>query len=102
MSLRSKIALVVALVVLGYALCDHLAQRAIVLPRFAELERAEAQKEASRVERALLAEIDALDARCSEWATWNETCAFLAGCRAPDEPGQRERIASFEASNLGL
>jgi signal transduction histidine kinase len=102
MSLRSKIALVVALVVLGYALGDHLIQRAIVLPRFEALERDEARKEATRVERALLAEVDALDARCSEWATWTETCAFLAGCRDRAETGSRERIQRFEAANLGL
>jgi two-component system NtrC family sensor kinase len=101
MSLRSKVAWIVAAVVIGYAAVDHWIQRGIVLPRFESLERDSARTDALRVRRALLAERDALDARCSEWATWDETCEFLASAR-DGGPEARERAARFERSSLGL
>jgi signal transduction histidine kinase len=101
MTLRTKLAWIVAAVVLGYAVCDHVIQRWIVLPRFEALERRGAQTDALRVRRALLAEVDALDSRCSEWASWLETCAWLEASRDGSE-GSRHARESFEASNLGL
>lgn len=101
MSLRSKIALILALVVFGYAVCDHALQRAIVLPRFAELERRTAETDVLRVRRALEAEVETLDSRCSEWATWSEACAFLEHSRASDTDS-RAHCASFERAHLGL
>ncbi|NUP97403.1 MAG: HAMP domain-containing protein [Planctomycetaceae bacterium] len=102
MKLRAKITLIVAGVVASYALLDHALQRWIVQPRFDELERRTAQTDASRVRRALTAELSALEARCSEWAAWNETCAFVAGARDDSDPERTRRVAEFRERNLGL
>ena len=102
MNLRAKITLIVAGVVTGYALLDHALQRSIVQPRFDELERRSAQTDAQRVRRALTAELTALEARCSEWAAWNETCAFVAGSRDDSDPERERRVADFRERNLGL
>ncbi|MBM3988604.1 MAG: HAMP domain-containing protein [Planctomycetes bacterium] len=82
MQLRTRLALIVALVVAVYALGDLALQRLLLLPRFEELERAEAATDVLRVERALSAEIAALDARCSEWAAWDGANQFVAGAPA--------------------
>jgi two-component system NtrC family sensor kinase len=102
MKLRAKITLIIAGVVAGYALLDHALQRWILQPRFDELERRTAQTDAQRVRRALTAELAALEARCSEWAAWNETCAFVAGSRDTSDPERARHVADFRDRNLGL
>ncbi len=102
MKLRAKITLIIAGVVAGYALLDHALQRWILQPRFDELERRTAQTDAQRVRRALTAELAALEARCSEWAAWNETCAFVAGSRDTSDTERARHVADFRDRNLGL
>lgn len=76
MSLRSKIVLIVTLVVAAYAIADHVLQRRTLLPRFAELERIEALEDVDRVTAALQAEIDYLDDACRDRATLTSTWEF--------------------------
>src|SRR5262245_1044256 len=101
MLLRTRIALIVTLVVLLYASADHVAQRMVVLPRFSALEKQEARKDLERVRLALTAELDQLDARCLEWAAWDETYDFVRRCAAADGAAQRE-TDRYVDSNLGL
>jgi sensor domain CHASE-containing protein len=90
MSLRSKIVVIVSVVVSLYAGLDHLIQRWTITPSFLDLERAEALKDVQRTVEALQTEIEHLDARCRDWATWDDTYAFVAGAQG-----------DFVASNLG-
>ena len=76
MSLRTKIVWIVSIVVMLYAGADHLIQRRTITPSFRRLEQHEAQKDVQRVVDALSGEIEHLDARCREWASWDETYAF--------------------------
>lgn len=85
MPLRTRLALVVALVVAAYALGDLALQRFVLLPRFEQLERVEAATDVLRVERALGAEIATLDARCSEWAAWEDANQFVRGGPAQND-----------------
>lgn len=103
MQLRTRLALVVALVVAAYALGDLALQRFVLLPRFEELERAEASTDLLRVERALEAELGTLDARCSEWAAWTDANEFVRG--GPREQFFRDHHlspASLRASRIDL
>jgi sensor domain CHASE-containing protein len=94
MSLRSKIVLIVTLVVTAYAIGDHLLQRRTLLPSFAELERVEALEDVARVSAALQAEVDHLDDACRDRATLTSTFEFAT---AADE----DERARYVAENLG-
>jgi len=103
MQLRTRLALVVALVVAAYALGDLALQRLVLLPRFEELERAEASTDLLRVERALEAELTTLDARCSEWAAWDGANQFVSGGAGGDEfRSHHLSSASLRASRIDL
>ena len=94
MSLRSKIVLIVTLVVSAYAIADHLLQRRTLLPSFAELERLEALEDVQRAVEALQAEVSYLDSACRDRATNNRIYRFAT----EDDPAQR---AEYVADNLG-
>jgi len=90
MSLRSKILLILSVVVLLFAGIDHLVQRKLVLASFVRLERGEAIKDVRRVVQALEGEIRHLDRRCEDWATWDDTYRFA-----------KQRHKDYIQSNLG-
>ncbi len=103
MQLRTRITLVVALVVLAYALGDLALQRFIVYPRFVELEARDAQTDVLRVERALDAEVATLDSRCAEWASWDEANAFVAQTKTGSSFAEHSLSAgSLRASRIDL
>lgn len=103
MQLRTRLALVVALVVAAYALGDLALQRFVLLPRFEELERAEASTDVLRVERALQAELATLDARCSEWAAWEDANEFVSGGSSAEAfRAHHLSSASLRASRIDL
>src|SRR5262245_56091493 len=95
MLLRTKVVLVLSTVVVVYAGLDSGAQHVLISPSFAELEREEAKKDLDRTVDALQREIQHLDARCSDWAAWDDTYRFVAvePEAAPDP--------AYIASNLG-
>lgn len=95
MSLRSRIALILAAVVVGYALVDQLLQHTLVLPRFRQLEFASATAEIERVRDALLDEIERVDDHARRMAASDDLCRFVDSAEE-DLPG------SFAESNLGL
>jgi sensor domain CHASE-containing protein/nitrogen-specific signal transduction histidine kinase len=100
-SLRIKIIGIVIAVVVTYAVLDHLMQRVWVQPSFAKLEEQEARKDLKRVEQALLAEIDNVDARCVDLASWDETLAFVRNYQSPVDAARTREIARYQAANLG-
>ena len=101
MSLRPKIVLIITLVVCAYASLDHLIQRATVAPSFEALEREEAREDLGRIVGALENEIEHLDTRCRDWATWDDTWAFVQN---PTEDYVRSYLGpeALAASNIDL
>jgi len=95
MLLRSRIALILAAVVVGYALVDQLLQHSLVLPRFEQLELDNARAEIERARNALLDEVERVDDHARRLASSDELCAFVAS-------DEQNVPASFAASNLGL
>ncbi len=76
-SLRSKIIVILSIVVGGYAISDHLIQRMTVLKTFEELEHSKAQKATVRVKKALEDELEVLDGRAIDWAQADGTAEFI-------------------------
>jgi len=94
MSLRTKIVLIVTLVVALYAAGDHLLQRLALMPSFAHLYREQVRKDLTRAIDAIQAEIDYLDLACRDRATSDEACAFVTG----DDPEGSRR---YQRAHLG-
>lgn len=90
MSLRSKIVLLLSVVIGLYAATDFAIQRTFVTSQFVDLEQARAQKTTIRAKDTLELQLQLLGARCDDWTRNAETIAFLAGAH-PD----------FEAERLG-
>ncbi len=90
MPLKSKIVIILAVVVLAYAGLDHLGQQLLIRKRFLQLEEQEAHKDLSRARFAIQSEIESLAARCAAWAAWDDTYRFVADANA-----------EYIASNLG-
>jgi len=98
MSLRSRIVLIVTLAVAVYAIGDHLLQRALLMPRFAQIERHEARKGLDRAVGAIQAEIDYLDLACRDHAAADGLYAFAA----ERDPSERRRFAATNLSQQAL
>jgi two-component system NtrC family sensor kinase len=67
MKLQTKIVAALVPVVLGYALGDHLIQRRILAPRFAELEQEHAQERVRGVLAAIGSQVDDAARRAAGW-----------------------------------
>lgn len=89
MKLRSRIFLILFLVLAAYAILDYGIHRFIILPSFLSLERTEAQKDMSRCIQALRREIHHLDKFTNDWAAWDDMYRFV-----------ENRNAGFMESNL--
>lgn len=77
MSLRSKILVILSVVVLLYAAVDHVLQRALVFKSFVRLEEAQAERDLKRVFDAIDAEIEHLRRDCVASATSDEMYRFV-------------------------
>lgn len=80
MSLRFKVAIVMAVAVLLMAGLNA----AVLIPvsrSFAELEEAEAQRNSDRVERAITAELQHMARSALDWSTWDDAYEFVDGRR---------------------
>jgi two-component system, NtrC family, sensor kinase len=78
MQLRSKLLLILFGAFVLYATLASAVQRFVMYPYFAEVERRESTKEATRAVAALNREIDALRTICHDWSAWNAACQFVA------------------------
>jgi len=90
MSLRSKILLILAIVVGVFSVGDNLIQREMVGGSFRDLEEREASKDLQRVVKALEGEQSALEQRAEDWAATNEVIEVVGG-----------RAASSSSTMLG-
>ncbi|MCE9596320.1 MAG: HAMP domain-containing protein [Planctomycetes bacterium] len=99
-SLRTKIALILTVVVGAYALLDYAVQRWAVLPRFGELEVREGRKDLERVRHAIDGELERVDRRCLEWAAWEETRRFVDDVHAPRDAERQADIDRFLRANF--
>ncbi|RLB82509.1 MAG: hypothetical protein DRH17_05700 [Deltaproteobacteria bacterium] len=101
MSLRSKILLILFVVVSLYAVLDYGIQRLVVFPSFITLERHEAKKDMERCVEALRREIHHLDTFANDWAAWDDTYRFV-------QDGNKDYIESnlavetFTGNNLNI
>lgn len=91
MSLRSKIVLIVFLVVTAGAAVNYLIERRIIMPRFVELENHKAQTNIARCVESIEGEMRHLDSFIADWAYWDDTYVFA-----------QDRNQNFIASNLGV
>ncbi len=78
MSLRAKIVLILAAVVLAYAALDHFVQRTLVFESFVELEQTAGREDLDRALRAIDGEVKNLASDCAASAASEETYLFAA------------------------
>lgn len=78
MSLRAKIVLILAAIVVLYAAIDHLVQRTLVFDSFVQLEEAAAREDIGRAARAIEGEVAHLVRDCAGAASSEETYKFAA------------------------
>ncbi len=76
-SLRSKILLVLTLVVGAYAVFDSIVRESIVEPTFSILEQTEAKEDVERIREALLQEITMLHQFALNWSQYDGTYEFV-------------------------
>ena len=79
MSLRSKILLILAIVVGVFSVGDNLIQREMVGDSFRELEQREANKDLQRVVKALEGEQSALERRAKDWSATSGMIELCSG-----------------------
>lgn len=87
MSLRSKIVLILSVVVVLYVGVDNGIQRLVVSRSFVELEEGAARDDLERAQEAIGAEVAGLDAQCRGFARDDGMYAFVSG----DDPGYAAR-----------
>ncbi len=101
MSLRSKVAIIVMGIFLFYATVDFGIQRFIIFPSFLSLEQEEAVKDSKRVLQAIHREIHHLDSIVYDWASWDDTYAFVESLSSHYIEANLP-ITTFTDNNLNL
>ena len=79
MRLSLKILIIMAILVLGYAMLGYSTLQAVIVPGFDRLERKEALENLQRVERALSGELHHLISTNTDWSEWTDTYRFALG-----------------------
>ncbi len=87
--MRIKLLAVLLVIAAAMFVADGAIERAVVYPRFAALERAEAERNAARVQRAIARDAEQLAASARNYAEWDDACRFVA-----------DRNPEFVRSNL--
>jgi len=101
MSIRWKVAIIIAAIFLALEGVNIGIQKFVMLPGFLSLEREEAVKDAKRVEDAIEREINYLDTLNHDWASWDDTYDFVLDVN--DEYIETNLIPSvFEDNHLDL
>ncbi|KJR40309.1 secreted protein containing CHASE4 domain protein, partial [Candidatus Magnetoovum chiemensis] len=101
MSLRSKTAVILTIVMLLYAAFAYLILQHVIMPNFISLEQKEAVRNINRALEAMQNEIRHLDAGLRDWSSWDDTYNFI-------EDKNQEYInanlpdASFEAFDANI
>ncbi|MCY2960518.1 MAG: ATP-binding protein [Planctomycetota bacterium] len=101
MSLRAKIVLILAAIVVLYAAIDHLVQRTLVFDSFVHIEEVAAREDLGRAARAIEGEVEHLVRDCAGAAASEETYRFAA---EGDERALEESILpqAFRGDDLSL
>lgn len=101
MPLRSKVVVILSVVIGLYAVSDFFLQRTFVLGHFLELEEARAQKTTVRVKKSLADQLKLIGARCDDWTQKPATAELLLGERE-DIEDQRLGTGLLEMQGLDL
>jgi sensor domain CHASE-containing protein len=99
MPLQSKVSLTLAILIAGFTLASYLILRAIVIPAFADIERAAAEADLKRAAMAIEADIENLEAVTADWAPWDDIYYYVRG-QNPDFA--RSNLDRPTLVNLGL
>jgi sensor domain CHASE-containing protein len=91
MRLRTRTLVIVLAMVGGLLLSAELAVRWLIYPRFAELEREQARRNAERVVEFLNHEVQSLAGKPEDWGYWDDTYDFVVS-----------RDPEYRESNLGV
>ena len=91
MLLRSKVVLIIFMVLAIGAGFDYFIKRQVILPRFVELEDSKAKTNIDRCVQAIESEKEHLSTFLADWSSWDDTYAFMS-TKSPD----------YITSNLGL
>jgi PAS domain S-box-containing protein len=78
MPMRLKIIVILLLIAVAMIVADGAIERAVVYPKFAAMERAEAERNVQRVEQAVSREIDQVARIARDYGQWDDACRFLA------------------------
>jgi PAS domain S-box-containing protein len=101
MSIHSKIGILLFFAVVGIAAAGIYAQHQIALPGYLDLEREEAIKDIQRLVAAIDNQIEHLSSICLDWASWDDTYAFIES-RDADYIATNLLIDTFENNRLNL
>lgn len=101
MKLYRKVLIVLATTVTLAVGANALVLELIVTPSFAELERANAERNANRVLDAIAGNLRFLDASARDWATWDATYEYIKS-RAPEFAEENLTLESFRGININL
>ncbi|MFN0244288.1 MAG: CHASE4 domain-containing protein [Planctomycetota bacterium] len=78
MSLRSKIVVLLSIVLALYAGIDHLFQKVLIRKKFLSLEQVHADNDLERVRGAIQSELALVERDCEAWASWDDTYDFVS------------------------
>ena len=77
MRVRAKVTILLALLLATLIAAQWTIQQRLMLPRFVDLERANAQTDMQRVELAVERELQSLGASASDWGNWAEVWRYM-------------------------
>ncbi len=101
MNLKTKLVLMVAVVVGLFLVATGLVQRYVIYPSFIHLDRDEAIKNGNRSQQALQRELHHLGVMTRDWSAWDETYKFAAD-RNPGYLGSNLIAETFANTRLDL
>ncbi len=101
MSLKIKVASIIAVIFLLMGAVDYCIRQCIIFPAFLSLENEEAMNDASRIKEAYNREIRHLDSIVHDWAAWDDTYEFMSS--AYEEYIESNiTLSTFENTQLNL
>lgn len=77
MTIRLKVILLIASVCVALGIVEVFLARSVLIPSFAELERADARTAMRRINYALDMTLDRLEASATDWGNWADTYRFV-------------------------
>ena len=77
MTLRKKTLVIIGATFIGLVVILYLVSRSILIGSFAELEEQDTHQNVERVLTALSGDVSLLDATVGDWASWDDTYAFI-------------------------